>query len=97
MASESTFVLVVTYQADLDEIDTWLEAHRSYLDEHYASGEFVSSGPQVPRIGGVILARCADRARVEKIVAEDPFTQQGLATYEVIEFAPNRGMFSSAN
>jgi uncharacterized protein YciI len=94
MQTEGVYVLVVRYLAPLDQIDEAMDSHRCFLDRFYASGEFLASGPQRPRGGGVILARCASRARAEQIVAEDPFVQRGLAAYEVIEFRPNRGPFA---
>lgn len=93
---ETMFVLVLTYVAPLEAIDAALADHRLYLDRHFASGEFLASGPRQPRVGGVILARAESRKRVEELVAEDPFAQQGLARYEVIEFAPTRGPFAGA-
>jgi uncharacterized protein YciI len=84
------FVLTVSYVRPLEEIDAQLAAHRAYLDRFYASGVLLSSGPRVPRTGGVILARFADRAAAESFVAGDPFTQAGVARYEVIEFTATR-------
>ena len=48
------YLIILTYQKDLSEVEKHLEAHRAYLDKHYASGYFVASGAQVPRTGGVI-------------------------------------------
>ncbi len=88
------FVLVVTYTASLSAIDAVMPAHRRFLDEHFAAGEFLASGPQAPRTGGVIIARAADRDAVERLIAEDPFTRDGLATYDVHAFLPTRGPFA---
>lgn len=49
------YLIILTYQKDLSEVEKHLEAHHAYLDKHYASGYFVASGAQVPRTGGVIL------------------------------------------
>lgn len=89
-----SYVLVLTYQADLSAIDAALPAHRRFLDEHFASGEFLVSGPREPRTGGVILARIASEDRLEAVIAADPFVRQGLATYEAIAFHPTRGPFA---
>ena len=50
-------------------------------------GDFVVSGRQVLRTGGVILAR-GERCRIESLIASDPFTIHDVADYRVIEFAP---------
>jgi len=84
------FVVVLTYEKPLEVIDTLLEAHIRYLDECYAQGVFLASGPQTPRIGGVILAQVESRETLMKILARDPFNQEGAARYEVIEFVPTK-------
>ncbi len=71
-----------------------MESHRRFLDRFYATGEFLASGPQHPRDGGVILAHCSSRARAEEIAAGDPFVRQGLADYQIVAFTPNRGPFA---
>lgn len=43
-------------------------------------------GRKVPRDGGVILAAGMDRAAVERIVSEDPFTRAGVCEYRITEF-----------
>jgi uncharacterized protein YciI len=44
------------------------------------------AGPKVPRDGGVILAVCIGREKLDAILATDPFAQQQLARYKVTEF-----------
>ncbi len=80
------FVIELVYTADLSEIDAHMKAHVAYLDKYYAAGNFVVSGRKIPREGGIILAVGASRAEIERIVAEDPFHQHGLADFEIIEF-----------
>lgn len=48
------------------------------------------SGPQVPRTGGVILARGVTREELEQILTEDPFYQASVVTYQIITFVPNK-------
>lgn len=91
----SVFVLTLTYTQPLEQIDRLLPAHRRWLDEHYASGTFLASGPRVPREGGVILARGRGRSEVLELVGGDPFAQGGAARYDVVEFRPNRGPFAA--
>ena len=90
-APATLFVITLTYTVPLDMIDALLPAHRAFLDRHFATGEFLASGPCVPRVGGVILASAPDRARIEEILAGDPFRQQQVATYQVTAFTPTRG------
>lgn len=81
------FVLDLSYTADLAEIDALMAAHRDFLAAHYASGAFLASGRKEPRTGGVILAQ-GERAAVEAIVAQDPFTVAGAVAYTITEFIP---------
>jgi uncharacterized protein YciI len=95
------FIILVSYVKPLDEIDRLLPDHRTFLEEAYQAGYFVLSGPQVPRTGGVILARAANRAVIEQLLQHDPLHIAGAATYNVIEveptqLAPELGLLQSA-
>ncbi len=80
------FVIELIYKAALADIDAQMTAHVRFLKKHYAAGRFLVSGRKIPRDGGVILAVGGSRAQIEAIVKEDPFVQQGLADYRLIEF-----------
>ena len=80
------FVLLLSYIRPLEEVDALMREHVAWLDEHYDAGRFVVSGRQVPRTGGVILARGDDRNEIERVAACDPFVSGGVATCEVIQF-----------
>ena len=53
---------------------------------------FLLWGRRVPRTGGVIVAHGVDRARIDAVVADDPFVRANAATYEVIEIQPTGGL-----
>jgi uncharacterized protein YciI len=80
------FIIVLDYLCPLATVERHVAAHRAHLAEQYAAGKLVVSGPQVPRTGGVIVARCGDRAEVEAMMQCDPFIREGVARYRVIEF-----------
>ncbi len=80
------YVMLLTYTRPLDEVNAHLEGHRAYLRRMYAAGHFIVSGPRVPPGGGVILARAASEENARALTREDPFSQLGFATYEVIAF-----------
>ncbi|MFF8731369.1 YciI family protein [Streptomyces sp. NPDC015171] len=80
------FVLELTYTAPLDAVDAVLQDHVAWLEEQYEKGFFLASGRKNPRDGGVILAVAEDRARVDALVASDPFVVAGVCAYRVIEF-----------
>ena len=84
------FIVSLTYISPLEEIEKCLSEHVEFLDEHYKCGNFQLSGRKVPRTGGVILVTVQDRAALDKILVQDPFYRNGLASYEVIEFVPTK-------
>lgn len=86
--SEKLFVLIVKYIRPAAEVEARRLEHREWLDIYYRQGRFLVSGPQVPRDGGVILAKGGTKAQWESLVQEDPFVTSGVAVYEVIEFEP---------
>ncbi|MDM0012006.1 YciI family protein [Variovorax sp. J22P168] len=83
------FVITLTYIRPLDELDALMPKHVAWLKKHYKSGLFIASGRQVPRNGGVILARSGDRQALEAILQLDPFVKGGCARADVLEFAPS--------
>ena len=83
------FVILLTYQKPLADIDRLMSRHVDWLKGHYATGLFIASGRRVPRTGGVILARSGDAEAVRAAMAEDPFVAYGAATFELIEFTPS--------
>lgn len=80
------FIAILTYKKPLEEVDRFLQAHREYLAEHYAAGHFIASGPQTPRVGGVIMIKADERATVDSIIAQDPFHINGIADYRIVQF-----------
>jgi uncharacterized protein YciI len=84
------FIVLLHYIQLLTAIEAHLEAHRRFLDYHYATGRFLTSGPQIPRTGGVILVKAASRKELDDVLAEDPFYDEQVASYQVIEFEPTK-------
>ena len=82
------FIAILTYKKPLEEVDRHLQAHRDYLAEHYAAGNFIASGPQTPRVGGVIMMKADNREEANSIIAQDPFNINGIADYQIVEFTP---------
>jgi uncharacterized protein YciI len=91
------FVLLLTYTKPLAEVDALMRAHLAWLDEQYAAGRFLVSGRQIPRTGGVIVARGEDRAEMEALAATDPFVRGEVATCEVIQFRASQSAAALAD
>lgn len=71
----------------MSEADKFMQAHRDFLDDQYANGTFIASGPKNPRDGGVILAREMERSELERIIALDPFYIEEISNFKITEFA----------
>ena len=84
------YVILIDYTSELEDIDSALDAHGSWLNENYAAGRFLASGRREPRTGGVILAANRPREEIEAAVAKDPFALRGLAKHAIVEFHPSR-------
>jgi uncharacterized protein YciI len=80
------FIVELTYKAPLAKIDAQMRPHVAFLNKYYAAGNFLMSGRQIPRTGGIIVAVADSRERIEVIMAEDPFCRLGLAECRIVEF-----------
>lgn len=84
-------LLVLRYRMSEHDAGPHIAEHVRYLERHHKAGTFLISGQTIPsNEGGAILARGVDRATVERITAEDPFVQAGVATYTVTTIDPGR-------
>lgn len=85
---------IIRYRRPLDEVLTVVDAHRAYLAELKAAGTLITSGPLVPRNGGALLLRVPDEdylAVLDRVRDGDPYTQAGMAQYELLPWDPNTG------
>lgn len=82
------FLIKITYTKPLDIIEKHIAAHRAFLEEGYQRDYFVVSGPQNPRVGGIIISQLKDRKQLETIINHDPYRLHEVADYEIIEFEP---------
>lgn len=83
------YVVSLSYKVPEDIVEFHLGAHVEWLQEAFDDGVFVAAGRKVPRTGGLLLSR-TDRATLDASLAKDPFYVNGVAEFEVIEFAANR-------
>lgn len=81
------FILELSYIVPLDAVDRVRDEHMSWIAGQYERGAFLVSGAKVPRTGGIILAKAMPRDDLDAIIASDPFTREGVAAYDVTEFA----------
>ena len=80
------FVIDIDYVVPLDQVQPHIEPHLSFVRAQYDAGVFLMSGPKEPRTGGVVIAAAPDRATIEAIVAQDPFTAANVMRCTITEF-----------
>jgi uncharacterized protein YciI len=81
-------IILGKYTKPLEVIDALLADHRIFLDRFYKNSKFICSGPQNPRVGGVIVANVGTVDEARQIIENDPFYINGAAEYQFIEFLP---------
>jgi uncharacterized protein YciI len=82
----SLFVISLRYLVSLDKIDAAMPSHVAFLKKHSDKGDFIVSGRQVPRSGGIIIARGKNLDAVERLMKNDPFVKKKLASVDIVEF-----------
>ncbi|HTI10659.1 MAG TPA: YciI family protein [Puia sp.] len=86
----SIFVISLRYLVSLERIDAAMKKHMDFLDKHFERKDFLVSGRQVPRTGGIIIARGKSREAVERIMKEDPFVKAKMAAVDIVEFVASQ-------
>jgi uncharacterized protein YciI len=82
------FIVEITYKVPAEQMTEVTPLHRAFLQAGYDSGMLLFSGPQVPRVGGMVVARAASLEEVQQFFANDPYQLNGLADYRYVEFSP---------
>ena len=79
------FIIELTYTVPFEALADTLPAHRAFLQPAYGRELVLFSGPQLPKVGGIIVMRMESMEEVKSFFANDPFYMRGLATYRFIE------------
>ncbi|NTV37470.1 MAG: hypothetical protein HGA53_11010, partial [Anaerolineaceae bacterium] len=74
--------------AALEKVAATLAEHRAFLQTGYERGWLLMSGPQVPKTGGMVIARAPSMDELREFFRNDPYLVRGLATYRFVEFEP---------
>ena len=68
MENPTLFVVILRYIVPIEIIIEQRDEHVIFLDKYYAKGIFHASGPQIPRYGGMILAKASSREELNRIL-----------------------------
>lgn len=82
------FIINVVYKVDMEIVEQNLAEHRAYLKSGYDKGVLIASGPQNPKVGGIIIGIFNDMAEAREFSNNDPFILKKIAESSIIEFNP---------
>ncbi len=82
------WIIESTYLKSGDDLTTVTPLHRAWLDQHYVSGIFITSGRKVDGTGGILVAQAESQSQLEDIFNNDPFVLTGCAAYKYTAFNP---------
>lgn len=82
------FIITLDFKVPFEDLGETVPRHRVFLQEGYDQGLLLMSGPRVPRIGGVVVARAESQEQLEAFFSKDPYKLEGLATHTLHEFTP---------
>lgn len=77
------FVVTLNNLRPPEAIEAQQAGHRHWLISNTQAGRIAVAGPLEPRTGGLIVAHCADRAELDRMMADDPFVAHGLVEVHV--------------
>jgi uncharacterized protein YciI len=73
------FTVETTYTTDRDKLAAARPRHRAYLRRLANEGKVTAAGPWADDSAGFAIYRVADRAELDLLLAEDPYTKEGVA------------------
>ena len=82
------FIVEITYLVAAEQLAEIVTEHRAFLQTGYDAGRLLFSGPQTPRVGGIVVARAESLEEIQQFFKDDPYQKKGVASYRFIEFSP---------
>jgi len=78
------FAVETTYTHDVDALAASRPRHREYLRALVADGRVAAAGPWTDDSAGFAIYRVTDRAELDRLLDEDPYTTEGVAAARTI-------------
>jgi uncharacterized protein len=79
-------VLKSTYLQPPEVIEKTRPAHVAFLHEEIEKGRLILAGRQADQSGGVLITSDIDEREAADVLANDPYVQAGVASYEQTTF-----------
>lgn len=80
------FIVELIYNVSFEQLAEMIPAHRAFLQTGYEREWVLFSGPQLPKVGGIIVIRMDSIENAKAFFDNDPFKVNHLAEYRFIEF-----------
>jgi hypothetical protein len=78
------FTVETVYTTDRDKLAAARPHHREYLRRLAGEGKVTAAGPWADDSAGFAIYRVDDRAELDRLLDEDPYTTQGVAADRAI-------------
>lgn len=78
------FTVETTYTADRERLAAARPRHREYLGRLVERGSVAAAGPWADDSAGFAVYRVEDRAELDRLLEEDPYTTEGVAAARTI-------------
>lgn len=82
------FMVEITYTVPFETLSSVVPDHRAFLQTGYDKGWLLMSGPQNPKIGGIVITKAPSIDDIRSFFSTDPYAIKGLAKYRFVEFEP---------
>jgi uncharacterized protein YciI len=80
------YILIVNYTQPAAVVEPHIPAHGMWVKKYADAGTFLFAGPKKSGLGGVIAAKCLEKAQLLQILSEDSYVQADVADYQIIDF-----------
>lgn len=91
----SLFVVVLQYVDDTELVDRVRPVHREFVTKLVEAGTVRQAGPWVDRSGGMLVYDVADQDELNRWIAEDPYSVNGvIANWQSWAWVPLMGALS---
>ncbi|WP_436492837.1 YciI family protein [Actinokineospora sp. HUAS TT18] len=78
------FTVDTTYIDDADRLAEVRPLHRAYLQTLVETGQVLAAGPWADGTGGFVVFKTLDRSELDRILAADPYTTEGIAAARTV-------------
>lgn len=80
------YLIINSYIVPTTQVDPHRVQHVAWIQQYLDSGDFIMAGPRRGKVGGVIVSKKMDKAKLMKILSEDSFVSENLVEMQIVDF-----------